>query len=303
MAKQPRILVGQVAADHRRRPRHRQGDRRGPSSREGMKVAIGDLDPEPREQTAAGARRPTPSRFALNVTDRDSFDALRRRRRGAARRRSTSSSTTPGSCSWAVRRGGRRDDAADGRHQRPRRHARDEGGAAALRWPAAAATWSTSPRRPARAASPAARPTAAPSTSSSALSEAVRGELREDRPSSSAASCRSSSRPSSAAGLPRTRGVKKLEPEDVADAIVDALKDAALRRVRAALGRARTTRRIGALLPRRGREARRPRAEGRPRADRRRHAAPAPAYELRAAHSEPGLEPGEEPRQLSEQTP
>jgi NADP-dependent 3-hydroxy acid dehydrogenase YdfG len=91
-------------------------------------------------------------------------------------------------------------------------------------------------------------------------------------------------------GLVDTRGVKKLEPEEVADAIVDALKfpkfDVWVPRSSAGISY------VLNLLPRRGREA-----IGRllnadkvlAQADARERA----AYEERAAHSEPGLEPDE----------
>ena len=90
--------------------------------------------------------------------------------------------------------------------------------------------------------------------------------------------------------------MKKLEPSDVADAIVDAIKHGV---VDVWVPRsARHTHRFSALLPRRASEsvARALKADrvlmG---ADRQARA----AYELRAARSEPGLEPGEEPRQLT----
>ena len=83
MAKQPRILTGQVAAI--------TGAARGIGRataqaflREGMKVAIGDLDFATAQQTAAELGDGT-SRFQLDVTDRASVEALPRRRRGAAR--------------------------------------------------------------------------------------------------------------------------------------------------------------------------------------------------------------------------
>ena len=98
------------------------------------------------------------------------------------------------------------------------------------------------------------------------------------------------------AGLQSTRGLKNLEPGDVADAIVDALQHGV---VDVWVPRsAAHTHRFDALLPRRAQRGRGPRAQGRPRPHGRRQAARA-AYELRAAHSEPGLEPGEEPRQLT----
>jgi hypothetical protein len=92
-------------------------------------------------------------------------------------------------------------------------------------------------------------------------------------------------------GLPDTRGVKKLEPEEVADEIVSALKfpkfDVWVPRSSAAISK------VLQLLPRGGREA-----VGRllnadkvlAQPDRAQRA----AYEERAAHSEPGLEPDAE---------
>ena len=91
-------------------------------------------------------------------------------------------------------------------------------------------------------------------------------------------------------GLYETRGIKKLEPEEVAEAIVDALKfpkfDVWVPRSSAGISY------VLNLLPRRGREA-----VGRllngdkvlAQADSSARA----AYEERAAHSEPGLEPDE----------
>jgi short-subunit dehydrogenase len=91
-----------------------------------------------------------------------------------------------------------------------------------------------------------------------------------------------------AAGLKEARGVKNLEPEQVADAIVDALE-----RPRFEVWVPRSTQFIAtamALVPRRGREAiarllkaDKVLAEADP--------AQRIAYEERAAHSEPGLEP------------
>jgi short-subunit dehydrogenase len=98
------------------------------------------------------------------------------------------------------------------------------------------------------------------------------------------------------AGTHSARGMKKLETSDVADAIVDALKhdvvDVWVPRS------SRHTHRLGALLPRRTSE----RLARAMKADRVLMGADKDAraaYELRAAHSEPGLEPGQEPHQLT----
>lgn len=102
-----------------------------------------------------------------------------------------------------------------------------------------------------------------------------------------------------ASGLPPARGVKSVEPEEVAAEIVAALEyprfDVYVPRAAGAI-----TKVIG-VLPRRAREgvgralkADKVLAGADPEARR--------GYELRAARSEPGLEPGEEQRQLTERT-
>jgi NADP-dependent 3-hydroxy acid dehydrogenase YdfG len=99
-----------------------------------------------------------------------------------------------------------------------------------------------------------------------------------------------------AAGTEESRGVKRVEPEDVAAEIVSALErprfDVFVPRSVGPLSQ------VSALLPRRGREALgralkvdKVLANADPAARRQ--------YELRAAHSEPGLEPGAEVKQLS----
>ena len=102
------------------------------------------------------------------------------------------------------------------------------------------------------------------------------------------------------AGLGETRGVKKVEPEDVADEIVLALKharfDVFVPRNVAYISK------VMQLLPRSGREAV---ARGL-KADRALAEVVDPnaraRYELRAAQSEPGLEPAETPKELTETT-
>jgi NADP-dependent 3-hydroxy acid dehydrogenase YdfG len=119
------------------------------------------------------------------------------------------------------------------------------------------------------------------------VSEAVRGELRETEVE---VSCVMPAVVNTelGSGLVETRAIKKLEPEEVADAIVDALQfpkfDVFVPRSSAAINK------IVGILPRSGREAiaralnaDKVLAE----ADQKERA----AYEDRAAHSEPGLEP------------
>jgi NAD(P)-dependent dehydrogenase (short-subunit alcohol dehydrogenase family) len=100
-------------------------------------------------------------------------------------------------------------------------------------------------------------------------------------------------------GLGRARGMKPLQPSEVADAIVEALQTG---RVDVWLPKSsKRTHMFAAVLPR-------PLAEGVGRlmkADRVLASADASArreYELRAARSEPALAPGDEPAQLSRQT-
>jgi NADP-dependent 3-hydroxy acid dehydrogenase YdfG len=100
-----------------------------------------------------------------------------------------------------------------------------------------------------------------------------------------------------ASGLQQARGVKNVNPEDVAEAIVDALRHPHFDVfVPKSIG---TINKVMGVLPRSGREgiaralkADRVLAAADPNARR--------AYELRAAQSEPGLEAGDTPKQLTE---
>jgi len=121
------------------------------------------------------------------------------------------------------------------------------------------------------------------------LSEAVRAELRDSGVEVSVV-MPAVVKTELGSGLPDTPGVKKLEPEEVAAAIVDALRfprfDVWVPRSSATISY------IINLLPRRGREAagrllRADKVLAEP--DRAQRA----AYEARAARSEPGLEPNE----------
>jgi NADP-dependent 3-hydroxy acid dehydrogenase YdfG len=126
------------------------------------------------------------------------------------------------------------------------------------------------------------------------VSEAVRAELR-DTPIEVSCVMPAVVNTELATGLQESRGVKKIEPEDVAAEIVSALEqprfDVFVPRSVGPISQAMN------LLPRRGREA-----VGRAlRVDKVLAGADADArqgYELRAAHSDPGLEPGNETKQL-----
>jgi NADP-dependent 3-hydroxy acid dehydrogenase YdfG len=127
------------------------------------------------------------------------------------------------------------------------------------------------------------------------MSEAVRGELRET-PIEISCVMPGIVNTELATGLHEARGVKNINPEDVANAIVEALQvprfDVFVPKM---IGPISTMMNI---LPRRGREGIVRALKGDqvlmvdPSA---RH-----AYELRASHSEPGLEPGDAAKQLTE---
>jgi hypothetical protein len=98
-----------------------------------------------------------------------------------------------------------------------------------------------------------------------------------------------------AQGLHQARGVKNINPQDVADAIVETLKNPRFDvYVPKSIGPITA---FMSLLPRRGREA----VVRALRADTVLQVDPAArrAYELRAARSEPGLESGEAQKELT----
>src|SRR4051794_13415001 len=126
-------------------------------------------------------------------------------------------------------------------------------------------------------------------------SEAVRGELRET-PIEVSCVMPGIVNTELAAGLQQARGVKNVNPEDVADAIVEALRfprfDVFVPKSIGPINQ------VISLLPRGGREAfaralkaDKVLAAADPNARR--------AYELRASRSEPGLESGDEAKQLT----
>jgi NADP-dependent 3-hydroxy acid dehydrogenase YdfG len=294
MAKQPRILVGQVAAV--------TGAARGIGkataqafAREGMKVAIGDIDAELAEQAAAELG-PNVAGFALDVTRRDSVEAFvdaTEERFGPLDVLVNNAGIMP------VGRFIDEDDATAARMvdinlhgvihgmkvALPRMMARDRGHVVNMASQAG------------KYGAPGGATYSATKHAVVGLTEAVRGELHiEDSAVELSYVMPFIVRTELGTGTEEARTMKKLEPADVADAIVDAIKHG---RVEVWVPRsARGTYRFGMLLPRRA-------TEGLARAlkfdrvlmgaDKQARA----AYELRAARSEPGLEPGEEPRQLT----
>ncbi|PTL59072.1 SDR family oxidoreductase [Paraconexibacter algicola] len=130
------------------------------------------------------------------------------------------------------------------------------------------------------------------------VSEAVRAEVK-DTPIEVSCVMPVVVKTELASGLQPTRGVKHIEPQDVAEEIVRALHfpkfDVFVPRQVQAI----TT--VMNVLPRRGREA----IATALKADKvlaQRDDATRRAYELRASNSEPGLEPGAETKQLTEST-
>jgi NADP-dependent 3-hydroxy acid dehydrogenase YdfG len=296
MAKQPRILVGQVALV--------TGGARGIGKataralvREGLKVAIGDLDHEAAQAAAQELGGGTVA-LALNVTDRASFDRF-----------VADAEAALGPVDVLVNNAGimqlgpfvEEDDATTQRMVDINVHGVLHGMKAVL--PGFAARGRGHLVNVASTAGKGGYAGGATYCGTKhfvvGVSEAVRAELRG---TGVEVSCVMPVvvQTELAAGLPRTRGVKQVTPEEVAGEIVSALKvprfDVFVPRSVGALNQA-----IG-VLPRSGRElmARALKAD-RVLADFDRTARA--GYELRAAHSEPGLEPGEDRLQLSEQAP
>jgi NADP-dependent 3-hydroxy acid dehydrogenase YdfG len=294
MAKQPRILVGQVAAI--------TGSARGIGRatahafvRQGMKVAVGDLDAELARATAEELG-PNAAGFALDVTRRDSFEAY---------------------VAAAEERFGPIDVLVNNAGIMPLGRFLDEDDATAIRvidinlHGVIHGMKIVLPRMMARnrghvvnIASQAGKYGAPGGATYSAtkhavvgLTEAVRGELRIE----GSDVLLSYVMPyvvntELGAGTRRARGFRNLEPSEVAEAIVDTLRDGT---VEVWLPRSsRHTHRIGALLPRRASESI-TRAMGADRVLMGADAKARAAYEQRAARSEPGLEPGGEPKRLA----
>jgi NADP-dependent 3-hydroxy acid dehydrogenase YdfG len=296
MSKQPRVLTGKVAAI--------TGGARGIGRataqafvREGMKVAIGDLDPSAAEKTAQELGGGTVA-FELNVTERPSFEAF-----------VDAAEEALGPLDVLVNNAGimqigpfLEEDDATARRQvdinvhgvlygmkivLPRFQSRGRGHLVNI----------------ASSAGKAGFPGGATYCGTKhfvvGASEAVRAELRE---TDIEVSCVMPGIVNTelASGLVQARGVKNVSPDDVAAEIVSALKSPRFDVfVPRSLG---PINKVVGVLPRAGREglaralkADRVLMEADPSARR--------DYELRAAHSEPGLEPGDDaPKELTETT-
>jgi NADP-dependent 3-hydroxy acid dehydrogenase YdfG len=294
MAKKPRILVGQVAAI--------TGAARGIGkataqafAREGMKVAIGDLDATLAEQAAAEIG-PNAEGFALDVTRRDSFEAFV----NAAEKRFGPLDVLVNNA--GIMPLGRFIDEDDDTAARmvdinlhgvingmkialPRMMARNRGHVVNISSQAG------------KYGAPGGATYSATKHAVIGLTEAVRGELRIEGSAVELSYVMPFIvKTELGAGTGQARGLKHLEAGEVADAIVDALRHGV---VDVWLPRSsRHTQRLNQILPRRISEriARALKADrvlmG---ADKQARA----AYELRAAHSQPGLEPGDEAPQLA----
>jgi NADP-dependent 3-hydroxy acid dehydrogenase YdfG len=295
MAKQPRILVGQVAAV--------TGAARGIGKAtakafvdQGMKVAIGDLDADLAVE-AATELGDNAAGFALDVTRRDSFEAFVD---GAEQRFGPLDVLVNNAGIMPVGRFVDEDDATAMRMidinlhgviygmkiALPRMQARDRGHIVNIASQAG------------KYGTPGGATYSATKHAVIGLTEAVRGELRLERSSVELSYVMPYVvNTELGGGTQQARGFKNLEPSDVGDAIVEALQhdivDVWVPR------QSRHTHRVSALLPRRASEA----LAHALKADRvLAHADPAArrAYELRAARSEPGLEGPDPQPQLSE---
>jgi NAD(P)-dependent dehydrogenase (short-subunit alcohol dehydrogenase family) len=295
MAKQPRILAGKTAAI--------TGGARGIGRataaaflRQGMRVAIGDVDPQAASETAAELG-PQVVALPLDVTDRSSFEAFLD---GAERELGPVDVLVNNAGIMQIGRFIDEDDLTARRMIDINLHGVILGTKLALArmLPRDSGHIVNISSQAGKYGSPGGATYSATKHAVVGLTEAVRGELRL----MGAHVDVSYVMPyvvntELGSGLGEARGLNNLEPAEVADAIVDALQhgivDVWVPKS------AKRTNLLGALLPR-------PLSEGMARAmkadrvlagadaDRRR------AYDLRAARSEPALEAAEEQRRITE---
>jgi len=294
MAKQPRILAGDTAAI--------TGGARGIGRataeaflRQGMNVAIGDVDVEAARQTASELG-PNAVGLPLDVTDRASFASFLNE---AERQFAPIDVLVNNAGIMQIGRFIDEDDVTAIRMVDINLHGVITGTKLALdrMLPRDRGHIVNISSQAGKFGSPGGATYSATKHAVVGLTEAVRGEMRL-----MGANIRLSYvmpyvvRTELGSGLGDARSLSELEPSEVADAIVEALRFDTVEVW--VPKRSQVTNRVFNLLPRKV-------AEGMGRAmkadrvlmgaDKNARA----AYELRAARSEPGLEPGEEPRQLT----
>ena len=295
MAKQPRILAGQTVAI--------TGAARGIGRataqallRQGMKVAIGDIDQAAAEQTAAELGQGAVA-LPVNVTDRDSFSSFLDR---VEEQLGPIDVLINNAGIMQIGRFIDEDDRTAERMVDINLHGVILGTKLALERmiPRNRGHIVNIASRAGKVGTPGGATYAATKHAVVGLTEAVRGEMRlmgVDIELSYVMPAIVNTELGS--GLVETRGVKKLQPEEVAEAIVEALQhgivDVWVPKSVKGINRVTT------LMPRRM-------AEGIGRAikaDRALYGADPNlrrGYELRASQSEPGLEPGDRPGELPE---
>jgi NADP-dependent 3-hydroxy acid dehydrogenase YdfG len=295
MAKQPRILAGQTAAI--------TGAARGIGKAtaqallaKGMRVAIGDLDLEAAEQTAAELG-PSAIAAPLDVTDRDSFAAFLDR---AEEQMGPIDVLVNNAGIMQIGRFIDEDDLTARRMVDINLHGVILGMKLGLNrmLPRGRGHIVNISSQAGKYGSPGGATYSATKHAVVGLTEAVRGELRlMDAKIDLSYVMPFVVNTELGSGLGEARGLKNLQPSDVAEAIVEALETG---RVEVWVPKSsKRTQALGVLLPRRL-------SEGMARAmkaDQVLAGADANArrgYELRASRSEPGLEPAPEPARLTD---
>ncbi|MGH2835394.1 MAG: SDR family oxidoreductase [Solirubrobacteraceae bacterium] len=295
MAKQPRILAGQTAAI--------TGAARGIGKAtaqallaKGMRVAIGDIDLAAAEQTAAELG-PSAIAAPLDVTDRDSFAAFLDR---AEEQLGPIDVLINNAGIMQIGRFIDEDDLTARRMVDINLHGVILGMKLGLgrMLPRGRGHIVNISSQAGKYGSPGGATYSATKHAVVGLTEAVRGELRlMDAKIDLSYVMPFVVNTELGSGLGEARGLKNLQPSDVADAIVEALQTG---RVEVWVPKSsKRTQALGVLLPRRL-------SEGMARAmkaDQVLAGADANVrrgYELRASHSEPGLEPAAEPARLTD---
>ncbi|HEV2818890.1 MAG TPA: SDR family oxidoreductase [Solirubrobacteraceae bacterium] len=297
MARQPRTLHGMTAAI--------TGGARGIGRataqafvRHGMKVAIGDLDLQAARQTASELG-PGAAAFQLDVTDRDSFAAFLD---GAEQHLGLLDVLVNNAGIMQIGRFLEEDDATARRQIDINLHGVIYGCKLALERmvPRDNGTVVNIASQAGKFGAPGGATYSATKHAVVGLTEAIRGELViEGSHVEMAYVMPSVVNTELGAGTAQTRGVEKIEPQDVADAIVECLQygivDVWVPK------KVKTINRLITLMPRRGSEA-----VGRLiKADKVLYEFDPAArhdYELRASRSEPALDPGDAQQQIEQRS-